>query len=112
MTAEYAGITIIVDQGANRTVINIPKATDVESFVLGVPVESVPDDIWEAVTDRFRSRSVSTPQTGILFRPIGEYTIREEPNPMHPTAPALSEHEQAEADRFGIHDQDESEGVW
>ncbi|MFF7293186.1 hypothetical protein ACFY9N_11710 [Microbacterium sp. NPDC008134] len=33
-------------------------------------------------------------------------------DPMHPLAPALSESEHAEVARFGIHDDDESEGVW
>lgn len=110
MSTEYAGITIIIDQGAKRTVINIPKAEEVETFVLDAPVAVVPGNLWEAVSDPFWSRPLYSPKTGLRFRPIGEYTIREEQNPMHAPAPELSEHEQAEADRFGIHDEDRR--VW
>jgi hypothetical protein len=108
VTTEYAGITIIIDQGPRRTVVNVPHAEDVRV---------------DAVDDRRRRDDLCPPFSAppivdepvlmrLNFRPIGEYTLREERNPMHPTAPALSEHEQAEADRFGIHDDDESEGVW
>ncbi|MFJ4173371.1 hypothetical protein [Microbacterium sp. NPDC089696] len=109
MSAEYAGITIIVDEGPNRTIINIPKAVDVEMFTREAPFTVQPSNLLAAVNDPFWSRPLTA---GLRFRPIGEYTIRDELNPMHPAAPELSEHERAEVERFGIHDEDEREGVW
>lgn len=108
MSADHAGITIIVDQGPKRTIINVPKAENVESVLLGAPV-----DVWERFNidpRRLWALPIIPPTTAFLFRPVGQYTIREETNPMHTPAPPLSEQEQAEVDRFGIHDEDR--GVW
>lgn len=106
MSAEHAGITIIIDRGPNRTVVNIPKAVEVGTWESERPVPMTPQTLVDAVNDMFW-RPAPPPYIALGFRPIGPYTIREEDNPMHPT-PGLSEHEQAEADRFGIHDEDRS----
>ncbi|RBO73501.1 hypothetical protein [Microbacterium sp. H6] len=108
---ECAGITIIVDEGPDRTIINIPKAESVEMFTREMPLRITPANLFDAVDDPFWSRPPDR-IAGLLFRPIGDYTIREEPNPMYTSAPALSEREQAEVDRFGIHAEDERGGVW
>ena len=99
---EHAGITMIVDQGPKRTIINIPKAEKVESALIDEPVD------WDRFfIDPRRLWALSSPPTiAFLFQPVGQYTIREETNPMHTPAPPLSEQEQAEVDRFGIHEED------
>ncbi len=107
MTTEYAGITIIIDQGSRRTIVNVPHAEDVRVDAIDdrrrredlCPPFSVPPIVDEPVLMRLN------------FRPIGEYTLREETVPMRATpATDLSEHEQTMVDAFGIHDEDR--GVW
>lgn len=109
MSTDHTGITIIFDRGPKRTIVNIPKAVEVGTWESEHPVYMTPNDLMEAVNHLFW-RPAPPPYIAFGFRPIGPYTIRDEDNPMHPHAPELSEHEQAEADRFGIHDEDRR--VW
>lgn len=107
MSTEYAGITIIIDYGPKRTVVNIPRAEAVDLRV----IESMPQLV---AADPFCELplQVKPPLIRHTWRPIGEYTLREEANPWHQPAPKLTEREQAEIDRFGIHAEDERGGVW
>lgn len=105
MSTEYAGITIIIDYGPKRTVVNIPRAEAVEMRV----IEDMPQ-LVDADPFLDLPLQVRPPLIRHTWRPIGEYTLREEENPWHPHAPDLSEREQAEVARFGIHDEDQ--GVW
>lgn len=113
MSTEYAGITIIVDEGTTRRVINIPAAD-----VLGMDAEWPADyyRVGHAAPDPSLADLLLPPRRDLpiltfRFGLRGEYTIREETVPMRATpATELSEHEQAEVDRFGIHDEDRR--VW
>ncbi|RUQ07026.1 hypothetical protein D8M34_06025 [Microbacterium sp. HSID17254] len=107
MSTEYAGITIIIDYGPKRTVVNIPRAEAVDLRVIeDMPQLLAADPCCELPL------SIKPPLIRHTWRPIGEYTLREEENPWHQPAPQLSERERAEAERFGIHDEDDRGGVW
>lgn len=102
---EYAGITIIVDQGDERTIINVPRAD-----LVGIDYEYQPRPTLPHPAHRY-TLPEPFPLHLFKFRPQGEYTIEKEVVPMRATpTPELSEHEQAEVDRFGIHEEDR--GVW
>ena len=104
MTSEFAGITIIVDQGKNRTVVNIPESDLAEMFYEESQLPASPAAIWEPWFRTPPPRIV-----GFKFRPTAPFSIREETVPMRATpATELSEHEQAEVDRFGIHEYGEA----
>ncbi|MDY0984616.1 hypothetical protein SOM10_11990 [Microbacterium sp. CFBP9023] len=103
MTSEFAGITIIVDQGSERTVVNIPKSDLAEMFYQEPQLPTTPAALFDPWFRPPPPRIV-----GFRFRPVAPFTIREETVPMRATpATDLSEHEQAEADRFGIHEDGE-----
>lgn len=107
MSTEYAGITIIIDYGPKRTVVNIPHAEAVDLRVIeDMPQLLAADPYCELPL------SIKPPLIRHAWRPIGEYTLREEENPWHRPAPQLSKRERADVDRFGIHDEDERGGVW
>ena len=104
MSTEYAGITIIIDQGTKRTIINVPKADMVGVDATFPPRPTIPHPAHRHLPHE------PLPLHSLNFRPQGEFTIRKETVPMHATpATELSEHEQAEVDRFGIHDKNTDE---
>lgn len=107
MSTEYAGITIIIDYGPKRTVVNIPRAEAVDMRVIDDMRQIHDADVFCELPPR-----IKPPLIRHTWRPIGEYTLREEANPWYQAAPELSEREQAEVDRFGIHADDVRGGVW
>lgn len=111
MSVEYAGITIIIDQGAERTIINVPEAADVETFTAEPSLPVTMANVFGIADAPFWRDPIYHPTVGLRFRPIGEFTIREETVPMRATpATDMSEREQSKVGRFGIHDEDQA--VW
>jgi hypothetical protein len=83
VTDEYAGITIIIDQGPRRTVVNVPHAEDVR--VDAVDDRRRRDDLCPPF---FAPPIVDEPVLMRLnFRPIGEYTSPRGTQPHAPHRP-------------------------